>query len=142
MSTSRTPIADLRKAIQEKRQELHALETEYMKIQEGALSHRKKSTSKDVDRDDRISFILLILTSIGMGIFVLSGWFMNPDQTKSSKAWSLPWSIFTKETCKANDGNYTACVAGQQAGNGCVWYADCNKCVRHDTPNIASVCNK
>ena len=88
-----------------------------------------------------MSFILLILSCIGMGIFVLSGWFMNPDKARSSKPWiQISWPGSAKKACSVNDGNYTLCVEGQKQGSGCVWYAACSKCVPQNTSDISSVC--
>lgn len=141
MSTHLQSSSDLKKIISQKRQELNQLEAELISVTEMELKKDKKNISSGSKNDEKISFILLIISCIGMGIFVLSGWFMNPDQTRTSKPWiQLSWPGSAKKTCSINDGNYSACVEGQKQGSGCVWYASCNKCVSQNTSDISSAC--
>ncbi|MEI6327205.1 MAG: hypothetical protein WCO78_03755 [Candidatus Roizmanbacteria bacterium] len=126
-----------------KRSELEKLEVDIVKKAEEQVFEMKKEIKNDVKHDEKVSFILLIVSCVGMGIFVLSGLFMNPDQTKITKPLlNVSWPGSAKKACSINDGNYTACVDGQKQGSGCVWYANCNKCVNQDLPDITSVCNK
>lgn len=141
MSTHLQSSSDLKKIISQKRQELNQLEAELISVTEMELKKDKKNISSGSKNDEKMSFILLIISCIGMGIFVLSGWFMNPDQTRTSKPWiQLSWPGSAKKACSVNDGNYSACVEGQKQGSGCVWYASCNKCVSQNTSDISSAC--
>lgn len=141
MSTHLQSSSDLKKIISQKRQELNQLEAELISVTEMELKKDKKNIASSSKNDEKMSFILLIISCIGMGIFVLSGWFMNPDQTRTSKPWiQLSWPGSAKKACSVNDGNYSACVEGQKQGSGCVWYASCNKCVSQNTPDISSAC--
>ncbi len=141
MSTHLQSSSDLKKIISQKRQELNQLEAELISVTEMELKKYKKNIASGSKNDEKMSFILLIISCIGMGIFVLSGWFMNPDQTRTSKPWiQLSWPGSAKKACSVNDGNYSACVEGQKQGSGCVWYASCNKCVSQNTSDISSAC--
>ena len=141
MSTHLQSSSDLKKIISQKRQELNQLEAELISVTEMELKKDKKNIASGSKNDEKMSFILLIISCIGMGIFVLSGWFMNPDQTHTSKPWiQLSWPGSAKKACSVNDGNYSACVEGQKQGSGCVWYASCNKCVSQNTSDISSAC--
>ena len=141
MSTHLQSSSDLKKIISQKRQELNQLEAELISVTEMELKKDKKNIASGSKNDEKMSFILLIISCIGMGIFVLSGWFMNPDQTRTSKPWiQLSWPGSAKKACSVNDGNYSACVEGQKQGSGCVWYASCNKCVSQNTSDISSAC--
>lgn len=141
MSTHLQSSSDLKKIISQKRQELNQLEAKLISVTEMELKKDKKNISSGSKNDEKMSFILLIISCIGMGIFVLSGWFMNPDQTRTSKPWiQLSWPGSAKKACSVNDGNYSACVEGQKQGSGCVWYASCNKCVSQNTSDISSAC--
>jgi len=141
MSTSPQPSSDLKQSISQKRHELNILEAELISSTENEMKKDRKSILTASKNDEKMSFILLILSCIGMGIFVLSGWFMNPDQTRSSKPWiQISWPGSEKKACGVNDGNYAACVEGQRQGSGCVWYATCSKCAPQNTSDISSVC--
>jgi hypothetical protein len=141
MSTPPQSSSDLKKTISQKRHEINMLEADLVALTETELKKDKKSLSTGSKNDEKTSLILLIISCIGMGIFVLSGWFMNPDQTRTSKPWiHISWPESAKKACSVNDGNYSACVDGQKQGSGCVWYASCNKCVSQNTSDISSAC--
>lgn len=141
MSTSPQSSSDLKKTISQKRHEVNMLEAELISSTENEMKKDRKSILTASKNDEKMSFILLILSCIGMGIFVLSGWFMNPDKTRSSKPWiQISWPGSAKKACSVNDGNYTLCVEGQKQGSGCVWYATCSKCVPQNTSDISSAC--
>lgn len=141
MTTSSQSKAELKKLISQKRHELYTLESDLISLTEAELKKDSKVSLGGSKNDEKMSFVLLIISCFGMGIFVLSGWFMNPDQTRNSKPWiQLSWPGSAKKACSVNDGKYTTCVEGQKQGSGCVWYASCGKCVPQNLSDISSVC--
>lgn len=65
-------------------------------------------------------------------IFIIVGYLLVPQFIPQFKK---PFN------CSQYTNNFNACVTAQQAGRGCAWYADCNKCYVEKT-GIINICSR
>lgn len=127
--------------IKQLRSELHAAEKALFSSlyrQVGLHEHQEEREQKVKNS----TLVVLIGASMFMIAFVLSGVVIKPNMSERHVA--VP-TIHPKAPnpidCAQNNGDFEACVAGQQQGSGCSWYATCSRCISDADKDSLTICN-
>lgn len=83
-----------------------------------------------------------MVSSVIMIAFVLSGTVIKPNMSEMyTKIPATYPEVPRRSDCAQSDGDFEACVTGQQRGSGCSWYAACNKCIPDADKDDIAICN-
>lgn len=124
------------------RSELQAAEVELF----STLYHKEVLHERHEEKEQKVknsSVLVLVGASIFMIIFVLSGLLIKPNMSETyATVPGTPPKAPNPIDCARNDGDFEACVTGQQQGSGCSWYATCSKCIPDADKDSPTICNQ